>query len=300
MNWFYSYGIMKNEISRYTFYKNKYGSELLIDVVQLKDIKKFLKTGTIHTLTYHDITFITEGKGDFSIDNLLYEACPGDVFFSKPGEIRNWDKDHIMNGYALIFENEFLSSFFKDDLFVQHLSYFNPGKTAARLHQEESLFKRLLQLVSNIKEEIGLYGRHGDHLLRAQLYEILMLLDRIYIEKGTMESISKESSNFHINRFIHYVGQSFKEHRSVRYYADRLCITPNYLNEIVTISLQVSAKQYIHRKVMEEAKRMLTYTDIPVSGIAISLNYDTVSYFVRSFREHTGQTPLVYRKTHKP
>lgn len=27
---------MKNSIPRYTFYKNKYGSELLIDVVELK------------------------------------------------------------------------------------------------------------------------------------------------------------------------------------------------------------------------------------------------------------------------
>lgn len=33
---------MKNLIPRYTFYKNKYGSELLIDVVELKYVKKFL------------------------------------------------------------------------------------------------------------------------------------------------------------------------------------------------------------------------------------------------------------------
>ena len=60
--------------------------------------------------------------------------------------------------------------------------------------------------------------------------------------------------------------------------------------------MQVSAKQYIHNKVMGEAKRMLTYTDLPVSEIATRLNYDTVSYFIRSFRQHAGQTPLAYRK----
>ncbi|MRZ57839.1 helix-turn-helix domain-containing protein, partial [Parabacteroides distasonis] len=57
---------------------------------------------------------------------------------------------------------------------------------------------------------------------------------------------------------------------------------------------------YIHNKVMGEAKRMLTYTDLPVSEIAARLNYDTVSYFIRSFRQHAGQTPLAYRKMHKP
>ena len=30
---------MKNSIPRYTFYKNKYGSELLVDVVELKYVK---------------------------------------------------------------------------------------------------------------------------------------------------------------------------------------------------------------------------------------------------------------------
>ena len=94
---------MKNSIPRYTFHKNKYGSELLIDVVELKYVKKFLAESSVHTLTYYDITFITEGEGSFSIDNRTYEAFPQDVFFSKAGEIRNWDTRHIVNGYALRF-----------------------------------------------------------------------------------------------------------------------------------------------------------------------------------------------------
>lgn len=56
---------MKNLIPRYTFYKNKYGSELLIDVVELKYVKKFLAQSSVHTLTYYDITFVTEGEGGF-------------------------------------------------------------------------------------------------------------------------------------------------------------------------------------------------------------------------------------------
>ncbi len=66
---------MKNLIPRYTFYKNKYGSELLIDVVELKYVKKFLAQSSVHTLTYYDITFVTEGEGRFSIDNQTNEAA---------------------------------------------------------------------------------------------------------------------------------------------------------------------------------------------------------------------------------
>ena len=292
---------MKNLIPRYTFYKSKYGSELLIDVVELKYVKKFLSQSSVHTLTYYDITFVTEGEGKFSIDNQTNEAASRDVFFSKPGEIRNWDTRHIVNGYALIFEDEFLSSLFKDSLFVQHLSFFQSGKTSSKLQLPDELYMRILQILHNIKTEIDSYRQNDVYVLRALLYEVLMLLDREY-KKVNMEeeTTSKEVGNIHIDKFMKLVESHLKEQHSVQYYADKLCITPNYLNEIVTSTKGISAKQYIRNKVMDEAKRLLTYTDVPISDIAFELHFSTVSYFIRSFRQYTGTTPLLYRRTHKP
>ena len=97
-----------------------------------------------------------------------------------------------------------------------------------------------------------------------------------------------------------WVGADLREHHSVQYYADKLCITPNYLNEIVSSAMGISAKQYIQNKVVEEAKRLLVYTELPISEIAFELHFSTVSYFVRCFRQCTGETPLSYRKEHKP
>ena len=260
---------MKNLIPRYTFYKNKYGSELLIDVVELKYVKKFLSQSSVHTLTYYDITFVTEGEGKFSIDNQTNEAASRDVFFSKPGEIRNWDTRHIVNGYALIFEDEFLSSLFKDSLFVQHLSFFQSGKTSSKLQLPDELYMRILQILHNIKTEIDSYRQNDVYVLRALLYEVLMLLDREY-KKVNMEeeTTSKEVGNIHIDKFMKLVESHLKEQHSVQYYADKLCITPNYLNEIVTSTKGISAKQYIRNKVMDEAKRLLTYTDLRLNFIS--------------------------------
>lgn len=292
---------MKKSIPQYTFYKNKYGSRLLIDVVELKDIKKYLTESKAHALTYYDITFITEGSGFFTIDNRSYEAIPCDAFFSKPGEVRSWDTKGIVNGYALIFEDEFLSSFFKDPLFVQHLSFFNLEKTSVKLHLPSETYVRLLQLLKNIREEIDTFKQNDEHVLRALLYEALMLLNRIYLKLVIEEkSDSKDSSNLYVGKFIKLVNQNLKEQHSVRFYADELCITPNYLNEIITRAMRISAKQYIRGKMMDEAKRLLAYTDLSVSEIALELGYSTVSYFVRSFRQFTQKTPLLYREENKP
>lgn len=196
---------MKNSIPRYTFYKNKYGSELLIDVVELKYVKRFLAESAVHTLTYYYITFVTEGEGSFSIDNRTYQAVPGDVFFSKPGEVRNWDTG---------------------------------------LHLPDELYKRMLQLLHDIKVEIDQYRQDDVHVLRAYLYEALMLLNRAYQNLISMEEGNKEAGGTHISKFIELVGADMREHHSVRHYADKLCITPNYLNEIVNSAMGMSAKQY--------------------------------------------------------
>ena len=291
---------MKKSIPRYTFYKSKYGSELLVDVVELKYVKRFLAEGTVHTLTYYDITFITEGEGGFSIDNQMCEAIPGDVFFSKPGEIRNWDTAHIANGYALIFEDEFLSSFFKDPLFVQHLPFFNMEKTASKLHLSDDLYKRMILLLHDIKSEIDLYRQNDVHVLRALLYEALMLLNRAYLNMLSLREKDKEAGSIHVSKFIELVGGNLKEQHSVRFYADKLCITPNYLNEVVNSAMNISAKQYILNKIMDEAKKQLIYTDISISDLSFELHFSTVAYFVRCFRQCTGETPLAYRKLYKP
>lgn len=287
---------MKNSIPQYTFFKTKYGSELLIDVVELKYVKKFLRENPTHTLTYYDITFITEGEGSFSIDNQDYVATPRDVIFSQPGEMRNWDIENIANGYALIFEDKFLSAVFKDSLFVQHLSFFSFGMHSSCIHLPDELYIRILQLLKDIKTEIDTYRQNDVHVLRALLYEILMLLDRTYRKMIPAGSVNKEGSNAYIRMFIEQVNDCFREQHSVRYYADKLCITPNYLNEITNSVMRVSAKQYIQDKIIEESKRLLAYTDASVSEIAFGLHFSTISYFVRFFRQHTGMTPLSYRK----
>ncbi|MDR2232081.1 MAG: AraC family ligand binding domain-containing protein [Tannerella sp.] len=160
-------------IPQYTFHKTKYGDELLIDVVTLPYVKKFVAKYPVHTLTYYDITLITCGKGFFRINNQEYSVSGGDIIFSRPGDIRHWDKDHISDGFALIFEEEFLLSFFNDPLFLKHLSFFQPD-ASSRLSLKGDIYKRILGLVKNIKLEIDAYPLKDRHLLRALLYETLI------------------------------------------------------------------------------------------------------------------------------
>ena len=181
-------------------------------------------------------------------------------------------------------------------IFVLHPEVYFAIIISCQINQETPvlIFKKITE-ITGIHQDTG--------ILRALLYEVLMLLNRAYrtsIPPETGKEPHKDISSFHLSRFFELVGEHFREQHSVQFYADKLCITPNYLNEILSSAININAKQYILNKVTDEAQRLLTYTDLPISEIASELHFSTVSYFVRSFRQCIGYTPLAYRKMEKP
>ncbi len=58
----------------------------------------------------------------------------------------------------------------------------------------------------------------------------------------------------------------------------------------------VSPKQYLIRKRLETAERMLVTTDIPVSDVALQSGFDNLSMFSFIFKKHTDLSPSEYRK----
>ena len=281
-------------IPKYEFYKSKYGEELLIDVVTLHSIKKYIDKHPVHTLSYFDITFISGGTGNFAIDNEPFSLTQGDVIFSKPGEIRVWDTTEIPQGYALIFEEEFLLSFFNDSSFIQNLSYFNPKRSSSKINIS-SVYTRIENLICTISDEVNCQQSRDKHILRALLYEILMVLNREY-SKSCVTAVEEKTGNRHVNRFITLVDEHFKKCHLTKFYADELCITPNYLNEIVQTNMGTNAKSYIRDRIIREAKRLLSYTNLSVTEIAEELNFESPSYFIRLFRKQTNRTPLQFRQ----
>lgn len=288
---------MRN-IPTYDFHKTKYGSELLIDVVALKDIKKYLSDHSLHALTYYDITLITDGEGFFRIDEANHRVKVSDVLFSQPYQLREWDTQHIADGYALIFEEEFLLSFFNDPNFINNISFFKKYCNNSRLKLSTSVFEQINFLMQQIKDEIDKYAVKNKHILRALLYQVLMTLDRAFIEQYAIAPQS-DSRNY-VDRFLTFVHADFQINHEVQYYAEKLYLTPNYLNELVKNVTGMPAKQIIQTKLINESKKYLLYSDLTIAEISERLSFETPSYFIRFFRKRTGYTPLQYRKDQKP
>ena len=72
--------------------------------------------------------------------------------------------------------------------------------------------------------------------------------------------------------------------------------TEYYLTEKFKKETGVSISQYVRFAKIERAKVLLESTDMSVREIADKLAFNTVNYFIQSFRDTTGYTPAQYRK----
>lgn len=286
------------QIRIYKFHKRKYGDELLIDVLDLDYIKPGIRRAPVHRESFYCIILITEGSEEVAVNGNRRTVGPGDVLCSRPGEVWSWTPDPKLEGLVLIFEEAFLRSFFSDPHFLDRFSYLQADRKSPFLHPDPTLRAQLESRLRAMKAEIDRVEK-DPHMLRAMLYETLVLLRRAENESESVsEPPSKEVPvSRYIDGFVRAVDADYAGRHDVAYYADRLCITPNYLNKIVRQTLGTTAKAYIQRRLFEEAERQLSYTSLAVAEIAERLHFDSPSHFVRFFRKHAGRTPLQYRET---
>lgn len=98
-------------------------------------------------------------------------------------------------------------------------------------------------------------------------------------------------------KFYSLLFDHFKEYRATTYYADRLCITPNYLAMITRQISGETPKQAISRQVILEMKYILRNTNMTAEQMACHLNFPDTSYMCRFFRRQTGMSFSEYRKS---
>ncbi len=115
---------------------------------------------------------------------------------------------------------------------------------------------------------------------------------------GKAERVSKDARWAIIVRFYTLLYKHYKEFRNVKFYADELNISTDYLNKVIRRIYGVSPKRLINEQLTEDIKFRLAHTDQSIKEISQHLHFEDSSYFCRYFRKQTGVSPMAYRKQH--
>jgi AraC family transcriptional activator of pobA len=98
-----------------------------------------------------------------------------------------------------------------------------------------------------------------------------------------------------IERLDGLIQQHFRSQKPALFYARELGISPTHLNRIVKGATGLTAHAYIGRKLIEEARRDLVFTQMSAQEVALRLGFADPAYFSRYFLRETGKTPRAFR-----
>ena len=82
---------------------------------------------------------------------------------------------------------------------------------------------------------------------------------------------------------------------TVNYFADKICLSPNYFGDLIKKETGKTAQQHILFKLINLAKDRMLNTNLPISQIAYELGFQYAQHFSRLFKKNVGCTPNEYR-----
>ena len=126
------------------------------------------------------------------------------------------------------------------------------------------------------------------------LYSEICQLMAPYVEKQDARQGSRKRQIF--DRFLEELRQHCTMERSISYYAERLCLTPKYLSQVVHAVSGRHAGEWIRDYVILEAKALLKSGQHTIQQVSDMLNFPNQSFFGVYFKKAVGCSPTTYKE----
>jgi AraC family transcriptional activator of pobA len=156
--------------------------------------------------------------------------------------------------------------------------------------------KRLSALCADLDVEASL-AREGFRLaMRGLLALIAIEVVRLGVSRARSGAVTLAPADPRVDELRRLIDEHFRKERLISFYAEKLAMTADRLNDHVKRATGVTAGHLIRQRVLTEAKRQLVFTGQPIHEIAYDLAFSDPSHFTRFFRKQTGTTPQAFRE----
>lgn len=113
------------------------------------------------------------------------------------------------------------------------------------------------------------------------------ILSKYKQKKGHRKSRQDEL----FDKFITALRQHCSIGHNIRFYADKLFVTPQYLSKIVKEVSGKTARAWIAEFVLLEAKALLTHTNLTIQEVGFNMGFSDQSSFGKFFKKNVGVSP---------
>lgn len=249
-------------------------------------------TSIAHRHNYYEIFLFNQGGGKHHLDFETLEITSKSVQFISPGQAHLVNRALDSNGHIILFSREFYYVDVYDRNLLFEMPFLNNNSRRPLIALEDSDYERLLTLVMMMYEEDKKEATYKHEALRSLLNLFLVHCKRLFKADDMARLRSAD-----MNAFKSLLEQKFRQSHKVQDYAQELCISEKQLSELVKKNTGLNVLEYIHERILLEAKRLLLHNDLTAKEISHHLNFDDPSHFVKFFKKKTSQTPLEFRES---
>ena len=154
------------------------------------------------------------------------------------------------------------------------------------------MLENMITMLRALVDEDG-YSRET---LSSMIATIINFVASLFERHGATQPVVQSRQQRVFEQFIDLVNTYCSRYHTLDFYADRLCITQRYLGTLVRQASGTTAKEWIDRAIINEAKVALKHSDVTVAQLADRLNFPNPSFFCKYFKRMTGLTPTEYQK----
>lgn len=243
-----------------------------------------------HRHDHYTCMMIEAGQLEVVFDFKQLVMPAGTFFICPPGQVHQIVNTIGASGYYISFESRHTSVAAQtslDNLLEETL-------LIALSTDEHNWFRTIFDSIIKLQDlNNGTYTQVQEPLLSAIVEQSVICYHRrtlIKNEKLGLRaiSISKEFRNL-VKAHFRTIKRPFE-------YAENLNITVAHLSDTVKRVTGLSASEMIQKEVMNEAQRLLCYSEASIKEISYQLGYMDTKYFIRLFTKKSGCSPNEFRK----
>ncbi|MBD8488506.1 helix-turn-helix transcriptional regulator [Echinicola sp. CAU 1574] len=204
------------------------------------------------------------------------------------------------NGWWLLFHPDFLQTYPLASR-IKEFGFFNYEMHEA-LHLSEDEERVIEGILNNIEKE---YSSSIDNFSQDVIISHIELLLNYSNRFYNRQFITRKSANSGLlskleqllNHYFENDLPILKGLPTVGFLSNELNVSPNYLSDMLRVTTGQTTQYYIHQKVIEKAKIILSTSNLTASEVAYQLGFDYPQSFSKLFKAKTNMSPIEYKKS---
>lgn len=284
----------------------------------------------LHWHEEFEIIYINSGYGTIFVDTQNYDCCYGDIFIIPPGTIHgiNQKNNERMVYFNILFkpslfETDETSLFYKnyceplEDGTLLPPFFLTPDTAESKIMRPH--LERLTEKWQVPPQENLLFIKTRMYAIFEQIYQMAERELQSEIQNGSQRGargdvngpqhgirglrrdirsgVRRRTASARFKPLFSYINSNYDEAISVEQAAELCNYSASFFMKTFKNTFGTTFNSYLNEFRLEKAQNMLKTTDMNVTQVSAACGFESLSYFIKCFREKWGVTPHSIKKS---